>query len=251
LSDDRAVIFYDQLDSGRSEHPGKTENWTVTRFVGELESIRTALGIRRWHVVGSSWGGTVALEYAARRPAALAGVVLGSPLISTKSWIADAKLLRTKLPSATQEVLAQCETKVPPAKQVCDDATAVFYGEFNKRDLSKPDAFNVKRHPNDRGVNPVLYNQMWGASEFVSTGTLKDYDGEPLLTRLDGRRTLFMVGQYDEARPETALVFASRVKDSEVAVVPGAAHATMFDRPDESIAILRAWLRRQDGPVAK
>jgi L-proline amide hydrolase len=45
---------------------------------------------------------------------------------------------------------------------------------------------------------------MWGPTEFSSTGTLRSYDGEPLLARLDGRHTLWIVGQYDEARPETA-----------------------------------------------
>lgn len=235
LTDDRAVILYDQLDSGRSDHPGKTVNWTVGRFVDELDAIRAALGIKRWHVAGHSWGGTVALEYAARRPAALAGVVLASPLVSTKSWIADANILRTKLAPATQATLTQCETSTPPAKQACDRATEAFYAAFLQRTTVVPSAFNA-----------TLYNYMWGASEFVSTGTLKAYDGELLLARLDGRRTLFMTGQYDEARPETTLLFAGRVKDAEVAVVPGAAHAIMRDRPDESIAIVRAWLRRQD-----
>jgi proline iminopeptidase/L-proline amide hydrolase len=251
LTDDRAVILYDQLDSGRSDHPGKTVNWTVGRFVDELDAMRAALGIKRWHVAGHSWGGTVALEYAARRPAALAGVVLASPLVSTKSWIADANFLRTKLAPETQATLTQCETSTPPAKQACDDATDAFYAVFLKRTTMVPPAFKAKRHADDRGFNAVLYNYMWGASEFVSTGTLKSYDGEPLLTRLDGRRTLFMAGQYDEARPETTLRFAGRVKDAEVAVVPGAGHALTFDRPDETIAILRAWLRRQDDMAAQ
>ncbi len=246
LTDDRAVILYDQLDSGRSDHPGKTANWTVGRFVEELEAIRAALGIKRWHVAGHSWGGTVALEYAARRPAALAGVVLASPLVSTRRWIADANFLRTKLAPATQATLMQCETSTPPAKHACNDATDAFYAAFLKRTTIVPPAFKAKRHADDRGSNATLYNYMWGATEFVSTGTLKTYDAEPLLARLDGRRTLFMTGQYDEARPETILLFAGRVKGAEVAVVPGAAHAIMFDRPDESIAILRAWLRRQD-----
>ena len=90
---------------------------------------------------------------------------------------------------------------------------------------------------------------MWGASEFVATGTLRRYDGEPLLARLDGRRTLVMVGQYDEARPQTAAAFAHRVPGCETAVIPGAAHGTVTDRPEESVAILRAFLARQDGLV--
>ena len=54
------------------------------------------------------------------------------------------------------------------------------------------------------------------------------------------------VGQYDEARPVTAAQFADRVPGSELAVVPGAAHGILTDRPDETVALLRAWLDRQD-----
>ncbi len=80
---------------------------------------------------------------------------------------------------------------------------------------------------------------------------MKNYDGEPLLAKLDGRHTLFLVGQHDEARPATAETFAERVTGSELAVVPGAAHGTFTDRPDETLAILRAWLRRQDSAASR
>lgn len=245
LADQRAVILYDQLDSGRSDHPGNPANWTVRRFVDELEAIRAALGIRRWHVLGSSWGGTVALEYGARRPPALIGLVLASPLISTRSWLADANALRRKLPADVQLQLTRCERPRPPPRETCDAATNAFYAAFLRREPASA-AHKANRHPADRGFNERLYNMMWGATEFVSTGTLKSYDGEPLLARLDGRRTLFMVGQHDEARPVTAIGFAERVPGAEFAVVPGAAHATLHDRPDETVAILRAWLARQD-----
>ena len=69
LAGERAVILYDQLDSGRSDHPNNPANWRVSRFVDELEAIRAALGVARWHMLGASWGGTIALEYGARRPA--------------------------------------------------------------------------------------------------------------------------------------------------------------------------------------
>lgn len=245
LADDRAVIFYDQLDSGRSDRPNDPANWKVERFVTELEAIRLALGVERWHVAGFSWGGTIALEYAVRHPARLASVVLGSPLISTRSWIADANVLRAKLPLPVQSQLTACERPTPPPTEICEAATKVFYDHFLRR--GPPSAAHAAyRHPADRGFNQRIYEQMWGKSEYVSTGTLSTYDGEPLLTRLEGKRTLFMVGQHDEARPATASAFAERVPGAELAVIPGAAHAVLQDRPDEALAVLRAWLNRQD-----
>ena len=242
LAEERAVILYDQLDSGQSDRPGDPGNWRVDRFVDEVDHIRAALGVRRWHVVGHSWGGTVALEYGARRPAALAGLALASPLVSTRSWIADANLLRTQLPPEAQARIAGCVRGPSPD---CTKGTDAFYAAFNGREPRSDAAIAYARaHPG--GFNPRLYNAMWGASEFVCTGTLKDYDGEPLLTKLDGRRTLFVGGQYDEARPSTLAGFAARVPGAECATIPGAAHGIFGDRPEETVATLRAWLARQD-----
>ncbi len=243
LADDRAVVLYDQLDCGKSDRPNDPRNWTVSRFVDELEAIRTALGVARWHVCGHSWGGTVALEYGARRPAALRGLVLASPLISTKSWMADANALRRELPPADRAKLKVCDRR-PIQAEACEAASLPFYRAFNGRE---PPTAAVRAYDRSAGQwNPKLYRTMWGASEFVSTGTLKRYDGEPLLARLDGRRTLFMVGQYDEARPQTAAAFARRIPGCESAVIPGAAHGTVTDRPEETVAILRGFLSRQD-----
>ena len=259
LADQRAVILYDQLDSGRSDWPQDPGNWTVKRFVDELEAVRTGLGVARWHVCGHSWGGTIALEYGARHmrrgsgdAAAdpLAGLVLASPLISTRSWIADADALRASLPPATRDVLAACETVASPAPATCDAATAQFYARFNRRERPSPAVATDRRERSGRGFDARLYEVMWGRSEFSATGTLRDYDGEPLLGRLDGARTLFLVGQYDEARPATAARFAGRVPGADYAVVPGAAHSLFIDRPAETVAMLRGFLARHD-PVPR
>lgn len=245
LADERMVILYDQLDGGRSDRPNDPNNWKVERFVNELEAIRTALGIAKWHVLGHSWGGTIALEYGARRPAALAGLVLASPLISTRSWISDANALRAQLPPPVQATLTKCEGRTPPPKPQCEAATSAFYAAFNRREPPSA-AAKAYDHRQDRGFNAKLYEAMWGSSEFAATGTLRDYDGEPLLARLDGPRTLLVVGQYDEARPVTAAAFAERLPGVEFAVLPGASHGIFSDRPNETVAILRAWLERQD-----
>ncbi len=246
LINERGLILYDQLDSGRSDRPNDPVNWTVDRFVDELETIRAALGVPRWHVMGHSWGGTIALEYGARRPDALAGLCLASPLISTSRWLGDTSALRGTLPAEVQAELAACETPAPPPGDRCSAAETAFLSRFGRR-RPDPEALTAyRRDPRNRGFNPDLSRTMWGASEFTATGTLSTYDGEPLLAKLDGSRTLFLVGQYDEARPVTAALFAERVPDAEFAVVPGAAHSLHIDRPEETVAVLRAWLRRQD-----
>ena len=245
LADERAVILYDQLDSGRSDHPNNPANWTVERFTDEVDAVRRAVGVPHWHVLGHSWGGTIALEYGARRPPELAGLVLASPLISTRSWIADADALRAQLPTKVQAILRQCDPMAPVTEE-CEKATEVFYANFNRRDPATEAMKEYGRLHGGKGFNAELYDAMWGSSEFVATGTLKSYDGERLLANLNGPRTLFIDGQYDEARPVTLAGFTARVPGAEFAVVPGGAHGFLNDRPEEALGILRPWLRAQD-----
>src|SRR2546423_9868468 len=77
--DGRAVIHYDQLGNGRSTHlpdPG-ADFWTVELFVRELHNLVDALGVRdRHHVLGQSWGGFLAQEYAFTQPNGLQSLVL-------------------------------------------------------------------------------------------------------------------------------------------------------------------------------
>lgn len=248
LTDERAVILYDQLDSGRSDTPNDPTNWRVERFVAELEAIRAALGIERWHIVGHSWGSAIALEYAVRYPQHVASTVLGGTFISTPRWIADANILLDELPAEVQATINACEAATPPPPaEACEAATAAFYAEFNRREPPSEALKAYSAAIGGGGFNPVIYNAMWGPSEFRSKGSLLTYDAVPLLARIDGDRTLFMIGQYDSARIDTVQEFVELTPGAELAVVPGAAHGFITDRPAESEAILRAWFERNDG----
>ncbi|MGB3165694.1 MAG: proline iminopeptidase-family hydrolase [Alteraurantiacibacter sp.] len=249
LADERAVILYDQLDSGMSDHPNDPANWRVQRFVEELEAIRQALGIERWHVVGHSWGSALALEYAARYPEHTASAVLAGTFISTPHWILGTNLLIRELPDDVQADIIACEGAAPPPQSVCGPATSAFYREFNgraDRAPSPPQAAAYRQRYNGRGFNGELYNAMWGPSEFSARGSLVTYDATPLLARVDGTRILFAIGQYDEARIDTVQDFLTLAPGAEFAVVPGGSHAMFGERPAIVEAILRSWLSRMD-----
>lgn len=245
LADERGVILYDQLDSGRSDQPGDADNWTVPRFVAELEAVRAALGIARWHVLGSSWGGTIALEYAARRPAELASVIIQSPLISTALWLRDAQRLRARLPAAVRKTLAACDVPGSLPADQCDAAKEIFYRRFVNLVEPAPEIAAYKAAL-PRSFSENIYHHMWGWAEFSASGTLKDYDGTPLLGKLDGARTLFVAGEHDEAMPRTIAGFARRVPGATFAEVPGAAHSIMNDNPLAYLDLLRPWLAAHD-----
>ena len=245
MAEERAVILYDQLDSGRSDHPADPANWTVPRFVEELEAIRAHFGLPRWHVLGTSWGGTIALEYGARRPQELASLILQSPLVSTPVWLRDARRLKDSMPPAIRDLLDRCDAPGGASPADCEMATQAFYRRYVHR-TDPPPPIAAYRAALPRSFSEDIYNHMWGRAEFTATGTLKAYDGTHLLERLDGRRTLFVAGEHDEAIPTTVAAFAQRVPGARFAEIPDAAHTIMSDNPAAYLARLRPWLAEHD-----
>ena len=99
--DGRAVVFYDQLGNGNSTHlPERgADFWTVDLFVRELTNLVEHLGIgERFHVLGQSWGGFLAQEYAFTKPAGLRSLVISNSAASFPDFVAVANELRKELP---------------------------------------------------------------------------------------------------------------------------------------------------------
>ena len=246
LADNRMVIMYDQLDSGKSEQTNNPDNWRVERFVESIETIRQHLNIPRWHVVGHSWGSALALEYTARYPNKVVSTVLGGTFISTPHWIMDANLLVKAAPQSVQQTLRECESAEPPEEDQCSAAYTKLYSAYYSPGTASSAKQEYYQNVGGNGFNPVIYNAMWGPSEFSSTGVLKHYDATHLLGRINPAKTLFMIGQYDSARIDTVQDYLALTPGAELAVVPGGAHGFYSDRPLITQAILTSWLKRHD-----
>lgn len=252
LTEVRAVVLYDQLDCGRSDWPRDPANWTVERFVSEIDAIREALGVKALHLVGHSWGGTIAAEYAARQPAGLRSLVLQGAFLSSKVWNDDARRLSATLPQPMPSTLQRCEAAdFPKSDSDCSRATAMFYRAFNGS-IAPPayvtEYYVAMRRAMRQMANPPgpdVYETMWGRNELKVTGALKDYDAEPLLPRI-AVPTLYLSGEFDEGTPQANARFAARTRSAEVMTIPGATHSVQYDEPRLYADTLHSWLVRHD-----
>jgi proline iminopeptidase len=241
LGTDRPVIFYDQLGTGRSERPADTTLWNLPRSVAEVDSLRGALGLDSLHLLGHSWGATVALEYMLTRPhVGVKTLILVGPLLSTPRWLEDARILVSTLSDSAQRAIAVADS----TGDYDTPAFAAANEEFGRRYLIRNRA-PLADYPGCKNVegNGDIYRRMWGPSEFRSTGTLKDYDRTARLGELN-LPVLLLGGEFDEARPETLRDFQQRIPGAEVAIIPGAGHGVMVDEPEATAAALNAFLDR-------
>ncbi len=237
LSDERPVIFYDQLGTGNSERVWDTALWKPSRFADEIDSLRKALGLKELHILGHSWGGTVLIEYLSKNPSGVKSAIFAAPLISTSTWISDAKILVSQMPRSLQDTIKKYERIRDYEAASYVSATDSFYARYLYR---KGDPLCVTGGPE----NDSVYNYMWGPTEFTATGTLKNYDRTRDLEKLN-LPVLFIAGQYDEARPETMKKFQAKVKGSKLVIIPDSGHGLYRDQPNLYNEALRRFLNNQ------
>jgi proline iminopeptidase len=237
LADERPVIFYDQLGSGRSDHPADSTLWRVDRFVEELAQVRRALGLKEVHLYGHSWGTMLATDYMLTHPSGVRSLILASPALSVPHWVRDADSLRSTLPDSVQAAIARHERDGTFDSPEYQNAITVYYQRY----LARRQPWSADIETTFAQLNPSVYLYMEGPSEFTITGTLKRYDRTSRLHEI-AVPTLFTAGQYDEATPSTVRYYQSLVPGSRLAIIENGAHLTMQDEPERYVQVVREFL---------
>jgi len=246
LGAERPVVRYDQLGTGRSGRPDDLSLWTVDRYVEELHEVRRQLGLKRLHLLGHSWGGSLAAAYVLEKGTeGIVSLTLSSPLLSAPRWIDDANLLRARLPEDVQKTLAEHEAAGTTDSEEYQAATEVFY-ERHVYGGEKPQETEACQ---GAPWNPVIYEYMWGPTEFYATGPLLQFDVTDRLHEIDVP-VLFITGEFDEARPDTVAGFQSLIEGARLEIIEDAGHATLSKQPETYRRILEAFLDAVEKPEA-
>ncbi len=237
LGEDRPVIIFDQLGSGRSGYHTDTTLLKVENFVEQVEVLKTSLGLKEFYLHGHSWGTALALEYYLKYPKGIKAIIFNSPYFSTSLWKADADTLINTLPDSIQLAIKTGEKNHDYESPAYKNANEVFNKNFGVRKIrltSELDTSTLKG-------NTFIYNYMWGPTEFTATGTLINYNRVQSLKAITVP-TLFITGEFDEARPATVKYFQSLVPNSKFVMIDGAGHGTMHDNRSQNISAVKNFL---------
>ncbi len=241
LADERPVIIYDQLGCGKSDRPDDTSLWTLARFVDELDQVVKSLGYPKLHLLGHSWGTTLATEYLlTKKPAMIVSLIESSPCLDANRWTNDAAQYVAQLPPAAQRAIRLDKSTDSTDQQAYQEALKLYYSLHVWR--NKP--ANV---PPNAGFGKAVYETMWGPDETIATGNLKGYSCVDRLKHLT-LPVLYLCGQYDEASPESTAYFRQRTGSgkspkAQLVVFANASHATYREVPDAYFKTVRAFLR--------
>jgi proline-specific peptidase len=242
----RTVVFYDQIGCGKSDHPDDSALWTMPTFVEEVAAVRDAVGLDRVHLLGHSWGGWLALEYALGRPSGLASLILASTCASIPAFAAETRRLKESLPADVQEVIDRHESEGTTDDDAYAEATMAYYTRWVCRlDLPWPD--HLMRSFNN--LNQEIYGTMQGP-EWKVTGNLRDWDVSARLGEID-LPVLVTSGGHDEMTPALVQSLVDGIRDAESVVFEQSAHFAMAEEPDRYREVLDSFLRRVEARVSR
>jgi proline iminopeptidase len=239
-------IYYDQLGSARSDQPKDKDLWTTARFVEEVEQVRLALGLRKdnFYLLGHSWGGILAVEYALKYGANLKGLIISNMMMSIPDYnryAADvlAKQMDPAVVKEVKELEAKGQYESPRYMELL---MPHFYAKHLCRLPDWPDPVNRSfAH-----MNKDIYVLMQGPSEFGASGRLEAWDRKADLKTL-AMPTLVIAGRHDTMDPAHMQWVSRQVKHGSYLLCPEGSHMAMWDDQRTYGPGLVKFLKETDG----
>ena len=225
-------IYYDQLGSLRSDNPEDKSLWTIEHYVDEVDQVRKALGLNsdNFYLLGQSWGGMLAMEYALAHQKHLKGLIISNMMSSVPAYNKYAKeVLGPQLPpdvlKKIQEMEAKGDYKNPDYEGLL---MQYFYTEHVLRMPLDQWPDSVMRALNH--INEEIYTYMQGPSEFgiIDSATLHDWDRSKDLPKISVP-TLTVGAAHDTMDPKHMEWMAGQVQHGRYLHCPDGSHLSQYD----------------------
>lgn len=222
--------YYDQLGSAYSDQPENMAPFlTIDHYVEEVEQVRKALGLDsgNFYLLGHSWGGLLAIEYALKYQKNLKGLVISNMMSSIPAYnrYAHDVLMPRMDQAALKEILA-----LEAAKKYDDPRYEALLQPFYEQ--------HILRKPAAEWPEPVLrsfahtnkkvYVPMQGPSEMGASGILVDWDRTNDLARITVP-TLVIAGRHDTMDPAFMKMMSGKLPHGRYLEGPNSGHMAMYD----------------------
>jgi len=222
--------YYDQLGSAYSDQPDEPELWELPRFVDEVEQVRQALALDRsnFYLLGQSWGGMLAIEYALGYQKQLKGLIISNMMASIPVYNEYANEIL--MPAMDQTALAEIKRF----------ESAGDYQNPRYMELLIPHHYekHILRIPADKWPDPVqrtfkhlnakVYVPMNGPSELGASGKLVNWDRTADLQKI-AVPTLMIGARFDTMDPAHMEMMAKRVQRGRYLFCPNGSHFAIYD----------------------
>ncbi len=245
-------IYYDQLGTGFSDDPKDTTMWDLSRYVEEVEQVRLALGLNNdnFYLLGHSWGGILAMQYALKYQANLKGLIISNMMASCPEYGQYADNVLSK----------QFDPKVLDTIRMIEKKGDFSNPKYMELLLPHFYAKHICRLPLDQWPEPMsrslakinqsLYVTMQGPSEFGIGGNLAKWDVKAQLPTIK-TPTLVIGATHDTMDPEHMKWISTAVQKGTFLLCPNGGHMCMWDDQKTYMNGLISFLKSVEGGVVK
>ncbi|MBT6156865.1 MAG: alpha/beta fold hydrolase [Planctomycetaceae bacterium] len=230
LSDTAQLVYVDHRGSGRSRD-SDPDSWTLENNIDDLDALREHFGLERISILGSSYGGMVALGYAIRYPDRVANLILVATAPSFR-FMEDAKRIVE-------------ERGTPEQIEVC---RRLWDGTFESLDQLK-EYYRLMAPQYATSFDPEKFEENWslGIRNFDQlnrgfAGFLRTFDYTEQLSAITCP-TLVMAGAHDWiCPPNHSRLIAERIPRAHLKIFAHSSHSIAADEPDAFLAAVRGFL---------
>ena len=218
---------YDQLGSYYSDQPKDSSLWTIEHFVDEVEQVRKALGASKenFYVLGNSWGGMLAMEYALKYQDNIKGLIVGNMMASIPDYEKYNAVLRDQMRKSLVDSLQNYE-----AKGMYKDPTyqSLVFSEYYMQHLCRLPEWPDPLLRAFKHFNEEIYVMMQGPSEFKTGGRLIHWNIKDRLKEI--RVPTLMIGaKFDTMDPKAMEDQSKAVQHGHYLYCPNGSHLCMWD----------------------
>jgi proline iminopeptidase len=220
---------YDQLGSYYSDQPKNDSLWTLERFTDEVEQVRTQLGLNKdnFILLGQSWGGILAMEYALKYQQNLKGLIISNMMSSYPDYGKYNEKLRQELRPSLLDSLKQYESKGDYANATYQK---LVFDEFYTKHICRmpADEWPEPITRSFKHINSHVYELLQGPSEFVPGGLLEKWDVTDRLKEIS-TPTLMIGAHFDSMDPEFMEKMSKQVQKGSYLYCDKGSHLCMWD----------------------
>ena len=240
LADQFTLIFYDHRCNGRSEG-AEVSSMTFENLTADADALRQELGFDKWAVLGHSFGGNVALEYALRYPQSLSHLILmntGGDQWWVNQNCPEILAKRGYRASAVQAARRFYNGQITPDEYLPTFMKFMSAYSYHNSLLYHPSLMALALKV---GLGPPMKLRpealIFGYGQMLQDWTVMDRLGEITVP------TLVLAGRYDFLfPPEHQAILADRLANAELVLIERAGHNPHDERPAEVIEAIRRFL---------
>jgi proline iminopeptidase len=239
-------IYYDQLACGYSDNPKDTSLYDLPRYVEEVEQVRKSLNLDKtnFYLLGHSWGGILAMQYALKYQDNLKGLIISNMMASCPEYgkYADNVLAKQMPPAVLDSIRLLEKNKDFQNPKYMEILMKHFYSKHVLRlpESEWPEPFNRGKWNNE------LYVIMQGPSEFGIAGKLANWDVSKELKNIKVP-SLVIGATYDTMDPKYMEWMSKELSKGEFLLCPNGSHICFYDDQQNYFTGLIKFIKKVDG----